>query len=205
MEDEVMQSIQGIWKRIETQLRIEAWSERMQAKAALSPFRPGATDGDIQVVEAALGIAFPEEVKASYRIHNGSNRQELIGSPDQRLWELCSLDEVVYYWKMLEKYATGWKVDLAKDGWLDWNGQPILVRAECWNLQWLPLLNSNGYTMICLDLAPTPYGQMGQIIENDPENGTKWVASSWQAFLSTFADDLEAGEYCYEEGILTWS
>src|SRR2546423_11809387 len=81
----------------------------------------------------------------------------------------------------------------------------VLVRAECWNLQWLPLLNSNGYTMICLDLAPTPYGQMGQIIENDPENGTKWVASSWQAFLSTFADDLEAGEYCYEEGILTWS
>jgi len=204
MKEKDRQSMQEIWERIETQLRIEAWFEKMPVSEVLSDFQPGATEEEIQAVEAALGIAFPEDVKASYHIHNGSNRQALIGDPDQNLWELCSLTEVVSYWEMLEKYAAGWKVDLAHAGWFDGNGQPILVRVECWNVKWVPLLNSNG-TLICLDLAPTPHGHIGQIITNDPENGTQWVAPSWQAFLSTFADDLEAGEYRYEEGTLTWS
>jgi cell wall assembly regulator SMI1 len=65
MRDEVMQSMQGIWKRIKTQLRIEAGFEKMQAKAALSDFQPGATEEEIQAAEAALGIEFPEDVKAS--------------------------------------------------------------------------------------------------------------------------------------------
>lgn len=204
MKEQEKPSIQEIWQRIETQLRIEAWFEKMPVSEVMSDFQPGATEKEIQAAETALGIVFPEEVKTSYRIHNGSHRQSLIGDPEQGLWELCSLDEVVSYWSMLGKYAAGWKVDLAKDGWLDVHGQPILVRAECWNLRWIPLLHSNGSTM-CLDLAPTPYGHMGQIIANDPETGTKWVAPSWQALLSTFADDLEAGEYRYEEGVLTWS
>lgn len=204
MKEKDVQPIREIWKRIETQLRIEAWFEQMHVSEGLSDFQPGATEEEIQAVEAALAIAFPEEVKASYRIHNGSSRQSLIGGPGQGLWELCSLEEVVSYWNMLEKYATGWKVDRAQDGWLDVHGQPILVRAEGWNLRWIPLLHSDG-TFLCLDFAPTPYGHMGQIIANDPVDGPTWVAPSWLAFLSTFADDLEAGEYCFEDGVLTWS
>ena len=204
MSDDVFQAMQSIWKRVETQLRIEAEFEKMPAETALRDFQPGVTEEEIQAVEAALAIAFPEDVKASYRIHNGSNRRSLIGDPGQDLWELCSLDEVVSYWNMLEKYAMGWKVDLAKDEWLDVRGQPIFVRAECWNLRWIPLLHANG-TFLCLDFAPTPYGHMGQIIAHDPVDGTTWVASSWLAFLSTYADDLEAGEYCFEDGALTWS
>ncbi|MBA2394303.1 MAG: hypothetical protein H0V70_16360 [Ktedonobacteraceae bacterium] len=59
--------------------------------------------------------------------------------------------------------------------------------------------------MICFDLASTPHGHIGQIIKHDPENGTQWLGPNWQTFLSTFADDLETGEYRYEEGTLTWS
>ena len=193
-----MQSMQRIWKRI------EAGFETIHASDALRHFQPGATDEAIQAVETALGITFPEDVKASYCIHNGSNRQALIGDPDQRSWGLCSLDEVMYYWKLLEKYDAGWKMDLAKDNWYS-GGVPLEVRVEAWNLQWIPLLNSDDGTVICLDLAPTPHGEMGQIIKNDPENGTEWLAESWQDFLSTFADDLEAGQYAYKEGRLAWS
>ena len=203
MNDEVLQTMQSIWKRIETQLRIEAEFEKMPAEAALSDFQPGATEEEIQAAEIALGMAFPEEVRASYRIHNG---RMWLGDPDQNLWRLCSLDEVVSYWNMLKPFAAGGKVDLAKDGWLDGTGRPILVRAETWNVRWIPFLESNG-NMACLDLAPTPHGYVGQIIDSDLENGTyhRWLAPNWQAFLSTFADDLESGEYCYEEGELTWS
>lgn len=204
MNDDVFQTMQRIWKRVETQFRIEAECAKMPAETVLRNLQAGVTAEEIQAAEAALAIAFPEDVKASYRIHNGSNRRSVIGDPDQGLWELCSLDEVVSYWNMLEKYAPGWKVDLAKDGWLDVRGQPLFVRAECWNLRWIPLLHSNG-TFLCLDFAPTPYGHRGQIIANDPVDGTTWVASSWLAFLSTYADDLEAGEYCFEGGALTWA
>lgn len=202
MNDEVMQAMQGIWKRIETQLQIEAWFEKIQVSEALSDFQPGATEVEIQMAEAALGIEFPEDVKASYSIHNGGM---VIGDPDQNLRKLCSLQEMVDTWEMMKTYADGWKEKMADD-WLTWDGQPILVRVETWNVKWIPLLNSDG-TLVCLDLAPTPHGHMGQIIDSDPENGTyhRWLAPNWQAFLSTFADDLEAGEYCYEEGELTWS
>ena len=147
MKSEVMQSMQGIWKRIKTQLRIEADFEKMQASEALSDFQSGATEEEIQAAEAALGIEFPEDVKASYRIHNG---RMVIGDPDQNLRRLCTLQEMVETWEMMKPYANGGKAKIADD-WLTWDGQPILVRVETWNVKWIPLLNLDGY-MVCLDL-----------------------------------------------------
>lgn len=176
MKDPGMPALQSIWQRIETQLRIEAEFEHLSASEALRDFQPGASLEEVQAAEAALGMEFPEEVKASFRIHNG---RMVLGDPDQRLRRLCSLREVVDTWEMMKKYADGAKESVADD-WLTGNGQPILVRVESWNVNWIPLLNSDG-DLVCLDLAPTP------------------------PFLSTFAADLEAGEYCYEAGALTWS
>lgn len=203
MSDEAMQAMQSIWRRIEIQFQIEAEFEKMPAQAALRDFQPEATEEEIEATETTLGITFPEEVRASYRIHNG---KMWIGDPNQNLSRLCSLEEVVSFWNMLKPYAAGAKEDLAKDGWLNGTGQLILVRVETWNVRWIPLLELNG-AMVCLDLAPTPYGFLGQIIDHDPEDGVyhRWLAPGWQAFLSTFADDLEAGEYCYQDGVLTWS
>lgn len=190
-----MLSIQRIWKRIEQGLEI------IHASEAITYFQPGATDEEIQSVESLLGITFPKQVRASYRIHNGSQGHALIGDPDQRTLVLCSLGEIVAEWNMLKKYADGWKEDFEKDAWLEGDGSPILVRVEGWNLRWIPILTNNG-THTCLDLAPTPHGKVGQIIKNDPEDGTQWLAWSWLDFLSTFADDLEAGQYKYEGGHL---
>src|ERR1019366_567072 len=156
-EESGMQSIRSIWERIETQLKIEASFEKMHPSEALRDFQVGATEEEIQVAEAALDSAFPEEVKASYRIHNGRMG---IGGPDQMIRRLCSLQEVVETWRMMKPYANGRKENITDD-WFTWNGQPILVRVETWNIKWIPLLNSDG-TLVCLDLAPTPHGHMGQ-------------------------------------------
>lgn len=203
MNDAVMRVQQDIWQRIEAQLRIEARFEQMPASEVMKDFQPGATEEEIQAAEAALGIVFPNDVKASYRIHNG--RMEL-GDPEQNIARLCSLREIVDTWERMKKYADGAK-EQVPDDWLDGTGQPILVRAETWNVKWVPLLNSETGILTCVDLAPSPLGQKGQIIDSNPENGTyhRWLAPNWQAFLSTFADDLEAGEYCYKAGVLTWS
>src|ERR1051326_1121314 len=87
-----MAAMQEIWKRI------EAGFETIQASALWEQFQPGATDAAIQEAEAVLGITLPEEVRASYRIHQGSHRYGLIGV-DEILYELYSLAEMVDVWQ----------------------------------------------------------------------------------------------------------
>ncbi|GHO57470.1 hypothetical protein KSB_59450 [Ktedonobacter robiniae] len=64
----------------------------------------------------------------------------------------------MHLWKMMKKYAQGAKVKITDD-WLTWDGQPIRVRVETWNINWIPLLEADG-DVFCLDLTPTPHGQM---------------------------------------------
>ena len=79
--------------------RIEAGFETLHASALFKQFQPGATDAEIDASEALLRITFPAEVRASYRIYRSSNRYELIGDPDQGLYELYSLPEIVRDWQ----------------------------------------------------------------------------------------------------------
>jgi len=71
--------------------------------------------------------------------------------------------------------------------------------------KWIPLLANQKGVRLCLDLAPGPAGQVGQIIALDFDAGDicpPVVAKSWQALLSAFADDLEAGDYSLQENSL---
>ena len=84
-----MQAIlQATWKRIEAGLA-------SHAPGVLSKLQPGASDEAIRQAEQALGMELPEEVRASYRIHNGSNGAGL--TDDGRL---LSLEEIVAEWDM---------------------------------------------------------------------------------------------------------
>ncbi|GHO79988.1 hypothetical protein KSD_77590 [Ktedonobacter sp. SOSP1-85] len=61
-----------------------------------------------------------------------------------------------------------------------------------------PFLANQKGVRLCLDLAPGPAGHIGQIIALDFDSGDicpPVIATSWQALLSAFADDLEAGGY----------
>jgi cell wall assembly regulator SMI1 len=67
-----------------------------------------------------------------------------------------------------------------------------------WHPKWIPLLANQKGVRLCLDLAPGPAGQIGQIIALDFDSGDicpSVIATGWQAFLSAFADDLEAEDY----------
>jgi cell wall assembly regulator SMI1 len=50
--------------------RIDAWL-KVNAPKVFNTLQPGASDSQIQVAESILAVQFPEDVKASYRIHNG--------------------------------------------------------------------------------------------------------------------------------------
>ena len=73
-----------------------------------------------------------------------------------------------------------------------------------WHPGWIPLLRDASGVRLCLDLAPGPAGQIGQIIKLDFDD-VNWcppvVAPGWQTLLLTFAQDLETGEYRLREDI----
>ena len=87
----------------------EAWGriERWLAGAApevLDSLQPGATDEQISNTEAALGVTFPEDVRASYRIHDG---QYPDGPGLMDAWEFLSLSRIVAEWRIWKDLFDG--------------------------------------------------------------------------------------------------
>jgi len=60
-----------IWERIEAWLKINA-------PEILNRLEPGASQAEIENTAAILGVEFPEDFKASYRIHNGLEKLNVI-------------------------------------------------------------------------------------------------------------------------------
>lgn len=176
--------MQSIWTRIEAWLAVNA-------PEILDDLRPGATDQAIQDTETALGVVFPEDVRASFRIHDG---QEADGVGFIDAWELLSLERVRDEWSV-------WKELLDSGNFDDARSEPDgpIVR-DWWNAQWIPLTYSGAGDHHCLDLHPAPGGDVGQIIlmwHDDPER--LLLARNFRAWLEAFAEDLEAGEYVYSD------
>src|SRR5260370_40674606 len=177
--------MQALWDRI------EAWL-MMNAPEEMFSLQPGATDQDIREAETAMGIELPDEVRASYRIHNGG---ALIAEPlDDTFWELLCLEDMVRDWKTYRGFDHGLRAPIQPED---------KVRPQGWHLHWIPLLEDHNRTgqCLCLDLAPGPAGQKGQILEVEWEDPGQRpvIVASFQALLSTFADHLEAGKYMWNE------
>jgi cell wall assembly regulator SMI1 len=174
--------VKDTWDRIDTWLRENA----PDVQAAL---RPGASEEQIRSAEEAMGVSFPDEVKAAYRIHDGCSGAGFLYG-----WEWLSLERMVSEWKV-------WK-DLLDGGDFDGiNSRPHrAIRNDWWHPSWIPLTYDGGGNHHCLDLAPAKRGRVGQIImmwHDDSERPLE--ADSFAAWLEAFADFLEAGDYGYGE------
>ncbi len=176
--------MQDIWTRIEVWLA-------GNAPAILHDLHSGATDQDILDTEAALGVAFPDDVRASFRLHNGQ-AADGVGFIDG--WELLSLARVRDEWSV-------WKDLLDSGDFDDAHSEPEgpIVR-DWWNAKWIPLTYSGSGDHHCLDLNPAPGGNIGQIIVMWHDDAARpLVAPNFKAWLETLAGDLEAGKYVFSE------
>ncbi len=182
-----MDSITLAWRHIDT------WFETF-APVYARTFLPGVTDKELAEAEAILGVTLPTDFQASYRIHNGvstSNKSFLYGK------NLYRLEGMIGVWKRQQelcKLDPEWSRRMPI--WVEesiYPSQP--VQPVWWHQAWLPFLGSFDNHW-CLDLAPAPVGQFGQILEWDHEVGPwKVHFKSIGVLLSTFADQLEAGLY----------
>lgn len=176
--------MQTIWARIDTWLMANA-------PGVFKALQPGASDDQIEAFEKVLGVRLPDDVKASFRIHNGQLDYEY-GLIDGR--ELLSLARIQDEWLV-------WKDLLESNMFEDMESEPEPgIRADWWNAAWIPLTHDGSGNHDCLDLAPTKDGTVGQIISmwHDAADREQ-VAPSFRIWLSQLADGLESGQYIFSE------
>src|SRR4051794_35108963 len=124
--------------------RIEKWLGA-NAPEVLGGLNPPATPVQISQAEAALGIAFPHDLRDTFLIHNGqaSHPPWLLDG-----WEFMSVERIVDEWKV-------WK-DLLDGG--DFTGMESdsegYTVTDWWGPLWIPLTYDGSGNHHCLDLNP---------------------------------------------------
>lgn len=196
--------MQTIWKRIEDWLTIHA-------PELTSLLQPGVSEEDLRQTEALLNVTFPEEIKASYRIHNGSG-----GLPQSHFivksHALLSLTDMVDTWRTLappaeEQYPDeptdldpAFEERVEEENWrclLSPEQDSAISLEEVYDRQLIPFMRWFDEGMLCFD-TDLVHHTYGMIIDYFAQDGFSFYASSWCDLLSSFADDLEAGKYHIE-------
>lgn len=172
-----MDSVKQIWARIETVLG-------QIAPQVLAAMPPGATEEELKAAEAVMGVEFPEDVKDSYRCHDGLP-SVLIG------WHtaLYSLGEMVDDWRERAD-------DAGEPPEEEWEEDGEIRRDVSWSAGWIPIIGIGNGDVICIDLDPPAPARRGQIIEVSHEGLRPGCESAGlREFLHEFATDLEADRY----------
>jgi cell wall assembly regulator SMI1 len=157
----------------------------------------GASEKQILAAEAAMRAVLPEEVKESYRAHNG---QGGLSPPLMGEWQLLSLRDIVRQWKIMKKLVDS-------GAFADNRGKAVgPVRPDWYNLKWVPVAYNGGGDFRCIDLAPPTRGKVGQIISFwHVDDKRERLAPGFRAWLEAFAKDLESGKYEVKDGELSLS
>lgn len=162
--------------------RIETWLKK-HSPATPRALRPGAPEARIAKAENALGITFPADVRASYRIHDGQSSD---GPVLFNGWALLSLARVMEEWRLWKGLLDGGEFKRKKS---KSNGATL---KDWWHPAWIPLSGNGAGDHHCLDLAPGPKGTRGQIIRLFHDDADRPVITeSFDEWLKGFADELD--------------
>jgi cell wall assembly regulator SMI1 len=163
-------------------LRLRAAVERRLPGTA--PFRPGATDHDLERLAAATGLVLPDDLRALLRASDGQDDPGQLYGP-LNFHHFLTIDEIIEMHHMLTD-AVG---DMATPV-----EQPAHYRWTVWSESWLPFLAFQGDCYL-LDLDPGERGTAGQVVfrPNVPDLDEP-KAPSLPAFLARAADLVETGK-----------
>jgi cell wall assembly regulator SMI1 len=174
-----------LWKRIEEWLRANA-------PDILADLQPPATSEERSRAEETFGVDLPEDVIASYDVHNGTrgSAPPLFGD-----WRLLSLDASTKEWNTIKVVA-----DEGTFEGMETDPDPQVGDAW-WLPAWIPVASNDSGDFLCVDMDPAPGGTNGQLISYLHADAPRaLVAPSFETYLRSFADDLEAGRYTVVDG-----
>jgi len=168
--------------------KIESWLSE-HAPSVSKALNPGATDKQLDIAEAALGVSFPAEFRECYLVHNGTERGGACLFPGG---EFLSLERIVEEWSV-------WK-ELADEG--SFRGEESEpdrgIHDDWFNVRWIPFTYDGDGNHYCLDLAPSAWGTNGQVItmwHDAPER--ELIASSFGDYLELVLEKLNSAQYFY--------
>jgi cell wall assembly regulator SMI1 len=179
-------TLQAVWNRIIDWHAVNTRPDKFQ-------LNPGATPEAIAALEQAINAELPADFRESLLLHNGGECW--------LLWygELLTVDAILSQWNMYREWQSHGTYAVADSE--DWAANSIdgPIKPIFWNTRRIYITDNSG-DHLTLDLDPPADGHYGQVIDHSHEVGPQEVlASSWFGFLSTLADDLEAGKYVYVE------
>lgn len=115
----------------------------------------GASDEELKLVEATLGVTLPEEMKSFYRIHNGQVWKPGV-NPFVRNLTLSPTSAIIENWQFLqEEFGPEDALELDHEEQI----KPVL-----WNKKWIPIAENGGGDYLCIDMDPSESGTVGQIL-----------------------------------------
>lgn len=151
--------------------RIHAWLDA-NAPEGYGHLRPGASDRAVQAAEEAMGVRLPDDLKTSYRTHDGQdNEPGLIGGEG---WRLLSRQEMVEQWGR----------------WCQSDPKSTCRVPIAW-------VGTGDYVFLNLALDAEESSRL--MIQRSDSSDPDPLAPSFSSWLEGFADQLEDGEFAYSE------
>jgi cell wall assembly regulator SMI1 len=187
--------VAAVWKRIEAAVGT-------LAPAIIRNFAPGATAKQIRDFEKAIGRKLPEEVRQSFRSHDGERD---VGPP----FFIHGITFGSLAWALGAWNSWGWADHQEERGFerpmrelliLYGSTPKDAIQLRYASRNWVPLVDIGQPNYFGLDFDPGPKGLPGQVINFGRDEKLKVVwAWSWGWFLNDLAEELEAGNFRFSE------
>ncbi|MDL2343170.1 SMI1/KNR4 family protein [Deinococcus sp. MIMF12] len=164
---------------LSTLAQLEAWLAA-HAPAIHAGLTPGATDTDLDALEAHIGRQLPQAYRTLYRTH--ADWGHALGL------SFLPLGRVQGEWER-------WRgLDESQETAGHTSHPPGAIKTQYTNPGWIAFLKDWGGNSVGVDLDPGPSGEAGQVITfGRDENGKYVLADSLDAFLREYVTRLEAG------------
>jgi cell wall assembly regulator SMI1 len=175
--------VEESWRRIRT------WHENHRPPGTFQ-LDKGASPKDLDTFEFSIGSPLPDDVRASYALHNGSRQGLfLIYGPPLSLQE--ARDQRT---RLGEARTKGICPNSDEEPLESLRG----MKPVHWTPLWIPLTENSG-DHVFLDLDPAPGGIRGQIIDfGRAEGPRRLLGQSWSEWPANLADQLDRGKWVYD-------
>lgn len=178
-------SIEQLWESY------EAWLAK-HFEESLAYLNPGVSEDHLLILERSISNTLPDEYRAWLKTHNGQ-ATETTGLLHSN--EFLSVSRLLEEWLSMKKLLNAG--DLTKEGESVPKGA---IKPVWWDTQWLPISADGSGGLVCIDLAPSDKGVVGQIINFDHKTDQRHVlANSFSDYIAAYLSDLEAEKYRYSK------